>query len=83
MLEDIPSTRLALRCWLGINRATSRAWVKGDATREQAALILTETLHQIITSVAPALAHAPDDHQNRARDAHPARGRARVLGHRR
>lgn len=58
VLVNVPSTRLALRCWLGINRATSRAWVKGDATREQAALILTETLHQIITSVAPALADA-------------------------
>ena len=58
VLDDVPSTRLALRCWFGINRAAIRAWLKGDATRAQAALILTETLHQVITNVAPALAAA-------------------------
>ncbi|WP_051221391.1 TetR/AcrR family transcriptional regulator [Conexibacter woesei] len=56
VLIDLPSTRLALRCWFGINRATCRAWLRGDATREQAALILAETLQQVITVVAPALA---------------------------
>jgi AcrR family transcriptional regulator len=58
VLTDVRSTRLALRCWLGFNRAISRSWLKGDATREEAALLLSETLHHIITTVAPALATA-------------------------
>jgi AcrR family transcriptional regulator len=48
-------TRLMLRNWLGFNRATSRSWLKGEATRAETALLLTETLHHLITTVAPAL----------------------------
>jgi AcrR family transcriptional regulator len=55
VLTDDHSTRLALRSWLGLNRATSRSWLKGDATRAEAALLLGETLHHLITTLAPAL----------------------------
>jgi AcrR family transcriptional regulator len=48
-------TRLMLRNWLGFNRATSRSWLRGEATRAETALLLTETLHHLITTVAPAL----------------------------
>jgi AcrR family transcriptional regulator len=56
LLPDDRHTRLMLRCWLGFNRACSRSWLKGDATRPEAALILTETLHQMLVTVRPALA---------------------------
>lgn len=48
-------TRLMLRNWLGFNRASSRSLLKGEATRAETALLLTETLHHLITTVAPAL----------------------------
>jgi AcrR family transcriptional regulator len=55
-LTDNRRTRLMLRNWLGFNRATSRSWLTGDATRAETALLLAETLHHLITTVAPALA---------------------------
>jgi AcrR family transcriptional regulator len=55
-LADDRRTRLMLRNWLGFNRATSRSWLTGDATRAETGLLLAETLRHLITSVAPALA---------------------------
>ncbi len=54
-LADDSSSRMALRSWFGFNRAASRSWLKGEATRAQTALLLTETLHHLVTAVAPAL----------------------------
>jgi hypothetical protein len=54
-LANDRSTRLALRSWLGFNRATARSWLKGEATRAETALLLSETLYHLITTVAPAL----------------------------
>jgi hypothetical protein len=48
-------TRLMLRNWLGFNRASARSWLTGEATRAETALQLAETLHHLITTVAPAL----------------------------
>ena len=59
VLTDDPPTRLMLRNWLGFNRSCGRSWLKGDATREQTALLLTETLHHLIAKVAPALREMP------------------------
>jgi AcrR family transcriptional regulator len=56
VLTDDRSTRMALRSWLGVNRAASRSWLNEDATRAEAALLLSEMLHHLITTVAPALA---------------------------
>ena len=50
-----------LRNWLGFNRASSRSWLKGDATRAQTALLLAETLHHLITTVGPALENLSAD----------------------
>ena len=55
VLTDDPPTRLMLRNWLGFNRASSRSWLNGEATRAQTALLLAETLQHLITTVAPAL----------------------------
>jgi AcrR family transcriptional regulator len=54
-LTDDQPTRLMLRNWLGFNRASSRSWLKGDATRAQTALLLAQTLQHLITTVAPTL----------------------------
>jgi AcrR family transcriptional regulator len=63
VLTDDPPTRLMLRNWLGFNRSCGRSWLKGEATRAQTALLLTETLHHLIAKVAPALNQLPDgDH---------------------
>ena len=63
VLTDDPSTRLMLRNWLGFNRASSRSWLNGEATRAQTALLLDQTLQHLITTVAPALKQldTPDD----------------------
>jgi AcrR family transcriptional regulator len=58
-LTDDPRTRLMLRNWLGFNRATSRSWLKEEASRAETALLLSETLHHLITTVAPALKDLP------------------------
>ena len=56
-LSDDRATRLMLRNWLGFNRASSRSWLNGDATRAETALFLGETLRHLITTVAPKLKH--------------------------
>ncbi len=61
VLTDDPSTRLMLRNWLGFNRASSRSWLRGEATRAETALLLAETLHHLITTVAPQLKSIGDD----------------------
>lgn len=60
VLADDPSARLMLRTWLGFNRATGRSWLSAEATREQTALPLNESLHNLMTRVAPALKQLPD-----------------------
>jgi AcrR family transcriptional regulator len=60
-LTDDRATRLMLRNWLGFNRASSRSWLKGEASRAETALLLAATLHYLITSVAPTL-KSLDDH---------------------
>src|SRR3954449_11817420 len=32
--EDSPRLRYALECWTGLNRAATRRWLQGEATRE-------------------------------------------------
>ena len=32
--EDSPRLRYALECWTGLNRAATRRWLRGEATRE-------------------------------------------------
>jgi AcrR family transcriptional regulator len=61
VLTNNRATRLMLRNWLGFNRASSRSWLKGEATRAQTALLLVETLHHLITTVAPELNSISED----------------------
>ncbi len=46
--EDSPRLRYALECWTGLNRAATRRWLHGEATREQTHELLASTLEHIL-----------------------------------
>jgi AcrR family transcriptional regulator len=46
--EDSPRLRYALECWTGLNRAATRRWLHGEATREATHELLTSTLEHIL-----------------------------------
>ena len=53
--EDSPRLRYALECWTGLNRAATRRWLRGEATRETTQELLTSTLEHVLrTFGAPA-----------------------------
>src|SRR5436190_1833555 len=52
--EDSPRLRYALECWTSLNRAATRRWLRGEATREATHELLTSTLeHALRTFGAP------------------------------
>ena len=61
--DDSPRLRYALECWTGLNRAATRRWLRGEATRETTHELLTSTLEHVLrtfgTSPKPKLAHNP------------------------
>ena len=58
--EDSPRLRYALECWTGLNRAATRRWLRGEATREATHELLASTLEHVLrTFGAPALAGSP------------------------
>ena len=46
--EDSPRLRYALECWTGLNRATTRRWLRGDATRQATHELLASTLEHVL-----------------------------------
>ena len=46
--EDSPRLRYALECWTGLNRAATRRWLDGDATREATHELLASTLEHVL-----------------------------------
>ena len=53
--EDSPRLRYALECWTGLNRAATRRWLRGEATREATHELLASTLEHVLrTFGAPA-----------------------------
>src|SRR4051812_9346739 len=46
--EDSPRLRYALECWTGLNRAATRRWLRGEATREATHELLASTLEHIL-----------------------------------
>ena len=60
--EDSPRLRYALECWTALNRAATRRWLRGQATRQATHELLTSTLDHILrtfgTPPAPP-AHTP------------------------
>src|SRR5688572_2530630 len=56
--EDSPRLRYALECWTGLNRAATRRWLRGEATREATHELLASTLEHILRTFGsrPAVA---------------------------
>ena len=46
--EDSPRLRYALECWTGLNRAATRRWLRGEATREATHELLAVTLEHVL-----------------------------------
>ena len=46
--EDSPRLHYALECWTGLNRAATRRWLVGDATRETTHELLASTLEHVL-----------------------------------
>ena len=46
--QDSPRLRYALECWTGLNRAGTRQWLRGDATRDATHELLASTLEHVL-----------------------------------
>ena len=46
--QDSPRLRYALECWTGLNRAATRRWLRGEATRETTQEVLASTLEHVL-----------------------------------
>ena len=46
--QDSPRLRYALECWTGLNRAATRRWLRGEATRKATQELLTSTLEHVL-----------------------------------
>ena len=74
--EDTPRLRYALECWTGLNRAATRRWLGGEASREATQELLASTLEHVLrTFGAPP---AP----NRRRSPFPERTTVELHGRR-
>ena len=61
--QDSPRLRYALECWTGLNRAATRAWLRGETTREATEELLASTLEHVLRTFGapsdPGTAPAP------------------------
>ena len=46
--QDSPRLRYALACWTGLNRAATRRWLRGEASREATHELLASTLEHVL-----------------------------------
>ncbi len=46
--NDTPRLRYALECWTGLNRAATRRWLQGEASREATHELLALTLEHVL-----------------------------------
>jgi AcrR family transcriptional regulator len=46
--EDSPRLRYALECWTGLNRAATRRWLQGQASRQATHEVLASTLEHVL-----------------------------------
>ena len=51
--KDSPRLRHALECWTGLNRAATRRWLCGEATREATHEVLASTLQYVLRTFGP------------------------------
>ena len=54
--EDSPRLRYALECWAGLNRAATRRWLHGEASREATHELLASTLEHVLRTFGSAAA---------------------------
>ena len=54
-ISDTPIARRALRGFVGFNRVTLRAWLRGEASKDETVWLLTETLTALLAVVIPSL----------------------------
>ena len=52
-LSDEPQIRLMLQSFLAFNRVVVRSWLDGEVSRAEAERLLADTLHALVTTVAP------------------------------
>ena len=52
--EDSPRLRHAFECWIGLNRAATRRWPHGEATREATHELLASTLEHVLRTLGAA-----------------------------
>ena len=57
-LSDEPQIRLMLRSFLAYNRVVVRSWLNEEVSRAEAQRLLGDTLHVLVTTVAPKLDRA-------------------------
>ncbi len=48
LAEDSPRLRHALECWTGLNRAATRRWLRGEASRAATQELLASTLEHVL-----------------------------------
>jgi AcrR family transcriptional regulator len=46
--QDSPRLRYALECWTALNRAATRRWLRGEATRETTHELIASTLEHVL-----------------------------------
>ena len=46
--QESPRLRYALVCWTGLNRAATRRWLRGEASRETSHELLASTLEHVL-----------------------------------
>ena len=57
--EDTPRLRYALECWTGLNRAATRRWLQGQASREQTHELIATTLEYVLRTFGTPPKPAP------------------------
>jgi AcrR family transcriptional regulator len=48
LADDSPRLRYALECWTGLNRAATRRWLRGEASRDATQELLASTLEHVL-----------------------------------
>src|SRR4051812_45119701 len=56
---DSPRLRHALECWTALNRAATRRWLRGDATREATHELFASTLEHVLRAFGSSKSGAP------------------------
>src|SRR3954462_8851701 len=57
--EDTPRLRYALECWTALNRAATRRWLRGEATRDATHELLASTLEHVLRTFGAPPAPRP------------------------